>query len=603
QQHYVYDRWGNRTIHQTNTWGFGINKKDFTVNTANNRLGVPSGQSGVMTYDNAGNLITETYTGAGSRVYDAENRMTKAWGGNNQWQEYGYNADGQRTRRKIDGVETRQVYGMDGQLLAEYAASAAPSSPQKEYGHRNGQLLIIAEPSNSPAETVWLEDSVPAGASIAGDNEGWNWIGSNPGPASGSLAHQSNIVSGVHQHYFYNATATLTVNSGDRLFAYVYLDPANLPSEVMLQWNDGAWEHRAYWGANLLTWGTDGTDSRRYIGPLPGAGGWVRLEVAASQVGLEGRTLNGMAFSLWGGRATWDRVGKTTESVWVEDAVPAGATTAGDGEGWNWISASPSPASGSVAHQSNIVSGVHQHYFYNATATLTVNSGDRLFAYVYLDPANVPSELMLQWNDGAWEHRAYWGANNLTWGTDGTDSRRYMGPLPGAGSWVRLEVAASQVGLEGRTLNGMAFSLWGGRATWDRAGKSPGSGSSSAQIQWLVADQLGTPRMIFDKTGSLATTKRHDYLPFGEELFAGLGGRTPTLGYTSDTVRQKLTLKERDNETGLDYFLARYYSSTQGRFTSVDPDNAGVNEDDPQSWNGYADGRNNPIVITDPDGL
>ncbi|MGH9905856.1 MAG: HNH endonuclease [Pyrinomonadaceae bacterium] len=102
QQHYVYDRWGNRTIHQTNTWGFGINKKDFTVNTANNRLGVPGGQSGVMTYDNAGNLITDTYTGAGSRVYDAENRMTKAWGGNNQWQEYTYNADGQRTREVIE---------------------------------------------------------------------------------------------------------------------------------------------------------------------------------------------------------------------------------------------------------------------------------------------------------------------------------------------------------------------------------------------------------------------------------------------------------------------------------------------------------------------
>lgn len=96
----------------------------------------------------------------------------------------------------------------------------------------------------------------------------------------------------------------MTVNSGDRLFAYVYLDPANVPSEVMLKWNDGTWEHRPYWGANLLAWGTDGTNSRRYIGSLPGAGGWVRLEVPASQVGLEGQTLNGMAFSLWGGRAT-----------------------------------------------------------------------------------------------------------------------------------------------------------------------------------------------------------------------------------------------------------------------------------------------------------
>ena len=49
-----------------------------------------------------------------------------------------------------------------------------------------------------------------------------------------------------------------------------------------------------------------------------------------------------------------------------------------------------------------------------------------------------------------------------------------------------------------------------------------------------------------------------------------------------------LTSKERDNETGLDYFLARYYSSTQGRFTGVDPEQEGARNDDPQSWNGYA---------------
>jgi RHS repeat-associated protein len=122
-------------------------------------------------------------------------------------------------------------------------------------------------------------------------------------------------------------------------------------------------------------------------------------------------------------------------------------------------------------------------------------------------------------------------------------------------------------------------------------------------VEWLVGDQLGTPRMIFDKTSSLANTKRHDYLPFGEELFATVNGRTTAQGYTGDNIRQKFTQKERDNETGLDYFGARYYSSTQGRFTSVDPENAGANPSDPQSWNGYAYARNNPLLYVDPDGL
>ena len=70
------------------------------------------------------------------------------------------------------------------------------------------------------------------------------------------------------------------------------------------------------------------------------------------------------------------------------------------------------------------------------------------------------------------EHRAYWGANLIGWGSDGTVSRRYMGALPAPGQWVSLAVPAAQVGLEGSALNGMAFTLYGGRAIWDHAGKS-----------------------------------------------------------------------------------------------------------------------------------
>ncbi len=64
-----------------------------------------------------------------------------------------------------------------------------------------------------------------------------------------------------------------------------------------------------------------------------------------------------------------------------------------------------------------------------------------------------------------------------------------------------------------------------------------------------------------------------------------------------------LTQKERDSETGLDYFLARYYSSTQGRFTSPDQPFADQYEDDPQSWNLYSYVGNNPLSFTDPFGL
>ena len=42
--------------------------------------------------------------------------------------------------------------------------------------------------------------------------------------------------------------------------------------------------------------------------------------------------------------------------------------------------------------------------------------GDVFFCYVYLDARNPPTEIMLQFNDGSWEHRAYWGADSIDWG-------------------------------------------------------------------------------------------------------------------------------------------------------------------------------------------
>ena len=164
--------------------------------------------------------------------------------------------------------------------------------------------LIGAADNPAPSECVWVDDAVPAGATVAGNTDVWNWVASNPAPYSGSLAHQSGFAAGEHQHYFYNATTTVAVGVGEALFTYVYLDPANPPSGVMLQWNDGSWEHRAYWGANLI-WGERWHGGRRYVrGALPAVGQWVRSESCRGGAGgLEGRTLNGTGvYSVWGTR-------------------------------------------------------------------------------------------------------------------------------------------------------------------------------------------------------------------------------------------------------------------------------------------------------------
>ena len=71
---------------------------------------------------------------------------------------------------------------------------------------------------------------------------------------------------------------------------------------------------------------------------------------------------------------------------------------------------------------------------------------------------------------------------------------------------------------------------------------------------------------------------------------------------SDEGVGQKFTRKERDVETGLDYFGARYYASMQGRFTSPDGFWKDSHVGDPQSWNKYAYVRNNPLKYIDPEG-
>ncbi|HEV8632454.1 MAG TPA: Calx-beta domain-containing protein, partial [Thermoanaerobaculia bacterium] len=96
------------------------------------------------------------------------------------------------------------------------------------------QAVFTVTSARALGDVVWFDDAVPAGAGLAGDGESWTWVSTNPPPFSGSLSHQSALVSGFHQHFFTGASSTLTVNAGDVLLAYVFLDPASTPAEVML---------------------------------------------------------------------------------------------------------------------------------------------------------------------------------------------------------------------------------------------------------------------------------------------------------------------------------------------------------------------------------
>src|SRR5713226_2341704 len=139
----------------------GTSNQQFSVDGNTNRIGVPAGQSGAMSYDPAGNLTTDTYSGAAvTRAYDAENRMTSETTWNSVVSgSYSYDGDGKRVKRNVNGIETWQVYGLGGELLAEYAQNASPTSPQKEYGYRNGQLLVTVNVTTGWGSAPTLNDN------------------------------------------------------------------------------------------------------------------------------------------------------------------------------------------------------------------------------------------------------------------------------------------------------------------------------------------------------------------------------------------------------------------------------------------------------------
>ena len=117
--------------------------------------------------------------------------------------------------------------------------------------------------------------------------------------------------------------------------------------------------------------------------------------------------------------------------------------------------------------------------------------------------------------------------------------------------------------------------------------------TSTDEVFYYTTDAIGSVRVITDRTRQVKA--RYDYAPFGQ-----LWPATPP----AFPNPRMFTGKERDAETSLDYFGARYHQSQTGRFTSPDPITVNafriVN---PQRWNRYGYGVNNPLKYIDPDGL
>lgn len=508
-QTYDYDPWGNRTINAAQTSGANINNTAFEVQPTTNRLYSPGDLAPQLPedyrrirYDKAGNQVKDTYTGYGTATFDGDNHIVAIQDKFAGSSTYTYNANAQRVRRRINNQETWQIYGIEGELVAEYAANGAVASPQKEYGYRDGQLLIAATSSGLQGSWKFDENNGATAADASGNNNtgtlssGATWTTGQSGAAAN--------LDGVDDYVQVGAQSSLALTNTGTLSAWIYPTGAgSLPPYGGIIINkEGEYELARF---------TDGTIQWAFANTNPGWN-WVNTGYVAP--------LN-----------QWTHVAVTYDSGVVKTYI-----------------------NGTLFH----------------TYTGTGAIGD-------IDNSQ----------------------NDFRVGGRQVTSHNFRGRIDEVRVYNRA-LSASEV----TTL-------------------PSGASSSSTQINWLVPDHLGTPRIILDQTGFFANVKRHDYLPFGEELSAGAGGRTAPMGYVAgDGVRQQFTQKEREVESGLDYFLARHYSSVQGRFTSPDEFKGGAYEfwllGDPsagekqalpfgdirlpQSLNKYQYCYNNPLNFIDPNG-
>src|SRR5690606_27800374 len=250
-----------------------------------------------------------------------------------------------------------------------------------------------------------------------------------------------------------------------------------------------------------IGYGKDGTTERVRMGDLPAAGEWVRLQVPVASVGLRaGMAVHGVAFTQFAGTSYWDCVGidsscsqEPEDHVVLDDDVPEGAMQHGDGEKWQWSEGSadgePKPLLGARSLR-RTGDGLNQDFFSDVPTPLRLQSGDRLFAHVWLDPDKAPRSVQLQFfAKGSWEHRARWGVGAHGEGRAG-GADFVAGEVPEVGRWLRLEVALADVGLApGDVITGWAFTQVGGTVYWDAAGIQTYAPPDTAQLRSFAAWQ------------------------------------------------------------------------------------------------------------------
>jgi RHS repeat-associated protein len=196
------------------------------------------------------------------------------------------------------------------------------------------------------------------------------------------------------------------------------------------------------------------------------------------------------------------------------------------------------------------------------------------------------------------ENRLVWTTGGYRYLYDGDGNRvekcvagSATTPCPTSGTngtlyWMGADTAAlNESDLSGNILEQYVF--FGGQRVARRD-------VSTNTVHYYFSDHLGTHTVVENAAGT-ACEQDIDYYPYGGQQN----------DYCPNVAQHyKFNGKERDTETGLDNFGARFDASSLGRFMTPDSKLMSTRHIiDPQKWNRYADVHNNPLAFVDPDGF
>jgi len=339
---------------------------------------------------------------------------------------------------------------------------------------------FAAQPSPPGTDDVYIDDSLPSGASVSSGSLNWDTgqyaTGSQSFYLSGSGTQTVEISDLSQFHKF---------GSGKAIF-YALIDECNTTSEIKVTYQSTSRKAAVYWGSNSV--GADPGIIQFSRGSLPSGGVWTRFEVPiSSPLALRGHTVVRLKFQIYGGRVWFDHVGTdgvgctpTTAStpsipgggtVWVDDSVPSGATmVAGD------------PYTSQAA--SGSLSFAYPYFGQTATGVVRVNdltqatsSGDKLFLYVMPTSCETLKELKITWYSGtnfSTSGCIWYGSTTPAPSLGGESSCTFISStVPTADTWTRIEIPAATVGLDGATITAFRVENIGSQVWVDYVGNTP----------------------------------------------------------------------------------------------------------------------------------